>query len=156
MRRRILLLAALATPGLALIAAAAAPKAGPVNAEGGLAIAGHDPVAYFTESRATPGRADLTATHDGATYRFATAANHDAFRANPEKYLPQYGGYCAFGLARGYKAVIDPAAFTIAGGRLYLNYNAAIQAQWRRQQEVDIRLADAKWPKVKSSPDVAR
>ena len=161
MRRRILLLAALATPGLALIAAApaapkAAPKAGPVNAEGGLALAGHDPVAYFTESRATPGRADLTAAHDGATYRFASTANRDAFRANPEQYLPQYGGYCAFGLARGYKAAIEPAAFTIANGRLYLNYNAAIQDQWRRQQAADIGRADANWPKVRLSPDVAR
>ena len=103
-----------------------------------------------------PGRPDVTAQHDGATYRFASTANRDAFRANAEKYLPQYGGYCAFGLARGYKAVIEPTAFTIAGGKLYLNYHAAIQAQWRRQQAADIALADAKWPKVMNSPDVAR
>ena len=138
------------------MAAAPAPKAGPVNAARGLAVAGHDPVAYFTDARAMPGRPDVTAQHDGATYRFASTANRDAFRANAEKYLPQYGGYCAFGLARGYKAVIDPTAFTIAGGRLYLNYNAAIQDQWRRQQEADIRLGDANWPKVMNSPDVAR
>jgi YHS domain-containing protein len=156
MRRRLLLLAAIAAPSLTLIAAAPAPAAGPVNAEDGLAIAGHDPVAYFTVARATPGRADITAAHDGVTYRFASAANRDAFRADPGKYLPQYGGYCAFGLARGYKAAIDPKAFTIVGGRLYLNYNAGIQAQWRRQQAADIALADANWPRVIGSPEVNR
>ena len=155
MNRR-LLLAALIAPGLALVAAAPAPKAGPVNTDRGLAIQGHDPVAYFTDSRATRGRADITAQHEGTTYRFASAANHDAFRADPAKYLPQYGGYCAFGLARGYKAVIQPTAFTIVDGRLYLNYNASIQDQWRRQQAADIALADANWPKVINSPDVAR
>ena len=153
MRRRILLLAALA---LLPAQAAPPPKAGPVNAEAGLAIAGHDPVAYFTDARATPGSAELVALHDGISYRFATAANRAAFIAAPEKYLPQYGGYCAFGLARGYKAVIDPAAFTIAGGKLYLNYNAAIQSQWLRQRDSDISRADALWPKVKHNPEVAR
>jgi len=153
MRRRILLLAALA---LLPAQAAPPPKAGPVHAEAGLALAGHDPVAYFTDARPTPGRAELGALHDGITYRFATAANRAAFIAAPEKYLPQYGGYCAFGLARGYKAVIDPAAFTIAEGKLYLNYNAAIQAQWRRQQATDIARADANWPGVKFSTKVAR
>lgn len=156
MRRRIFLLAAIAAPSLALIAAAPASKAGPVNADGGLAIAGHDPVAYFTDAKATRGRADISTVHGGVTYRFANAANRDTFRANPEKYLPQYGGYCAFGLARGYKAAIQPTAFTIAGDRLYLNYNASIQDQWRRQQAADIALADANWPKVINSPDVAR
>lgn len=156
MRRRTLLFAAIAAPSLALIAAAPAPTAGPVNTDGGFAISGHDPVAYFTNARATPGRADLTANHDGATYRFASAANRDAFRADPAKYLPQYGGYCAFGLARGYKAVITPTAFTIANGKLYLNYNASIQDQWRRQQEADIALADANWPHVINSPTVNR
>ena len=156
MHRRFLLLAALAGPSLALVAAGPAPKAGPVNIEGTLAIQGHDPVAFFTDARATRGRADITAQHEGATYRFASAANRDTFIANPAKYLPQSGGYCAFGLARGYKAVIDPKAFTISNGRLYLNYNASIQDQWRHQQEADIHLADANWPRVINSPDVAR
>lgn len=162
MRRRILLLSALAALPLATLplvgADGAAPaKAGPVNLEGGgVAIAGFDPVAYFIDGRATPGRPDIAAEHGGAAYRFASDANRTAFLADPERYLPQYGGYCAFGLARGYKAVIDPKAFTIAGGKLYLNYNVAIQDQWRRQQAADIRRADANWPKVKDSREVAQ
>ena len=153
MRRRILLIAALA---LLPAQTAAPPKPGPVNAEAGLALAGHDPVAYFTDARPTPGRAELTASHAGVSYRFATDANRAAFLAAPDKYLPQYGGYCAFGMARGYKAVIDPAAFTVAGGKLYLNYNAAIQTQWLRQRDADISRADKNWPKVMNSPEVAR
>jgi YHS domain-containing protein len=127
-----------------------------VNAEDGVALAGHDPVAYFTETRPVPGQAEITAAHDGVTYRFASAGNRDAFLAEPARYLPQYGGWCAYGMARGYKAVVDPAAFTVAGGKLYLNYNAAIAAQWQRNRAHEIRRADAHWPTVLHSPDVAR
>lgn len=143
---------------LAMIAfpAMAASPAGTVNLQDGPAVAGHDVVAYFTAGRATPGRADLTAEHEGATYRFSSEANRDAFIAAPSRYLPQYGGYCAFGLARGYKAVIDPKAFTIVDGRLYLNYSPAIQAKWRAQQSADINLANTNWPKVITNPDVAK
>ena len=143
---------------LAMIAfpAMAASPAGTVNLQDGPAVAGHDVVAYFTAGRATPGRADLTAENEGATYRFSSEANRDAFIAAPSRYLPQYGGYCAFGLARGYKAVIDPKAFTIVDGRLYLNYSPAIQAKWRAQQSADINLANTNWPKVITNPDVAK
>jgi YHS domain-containing protein len=151
MHRRTLLLSFL----LALPATArAAPPT--VNAEGGVGLAGHDPVAYFTETRPTPGRAEITAAHDGVTYRFASAANRDAFLAEPARYLPQYGGWCAYGMARGYKAVVDPAAFTVAGGKLYLNYNAGIAAKWQRNRANEISRADAHWPTVMHSPDVAR
>ena len=157
MRRRALLIAAvILLPAQAPPPKSDPPKAGPVNAEAGLALAGHDPVAYFTDARPTPGEPAITASHDGVTYHFASAANRAAFIAAPEKYLPQYGGYCAFAVARGYKAVIDPAAFTVAGGKLYLNYNAAIQTQWLRQRDADISRADKNWPKVMNSPEVAR
>lgn len=153
MRRRVLLLA----PFLFLPARAGHSQgAGPVNAEGGVGLGGHDPVAYFNETRAVPGRADVTAEHDGVTYRFATTANRDAFAAEPGRYLPQYGGYCAYGMARGYKAVVDPTAFTVAGGKLYLNYNHAIAGQWQRNRAREIQRADAHWPEVRLSPDVAR
>jgi YHS domain-containing protein len=146
---------------LALAALLALPGAGraqapTVNAKDGIALAGYDPVAYFTATRATPGRADVTAVHEGFTYRFASAANRDAFLVDPARYLPKYGGWCAYGMARGYKAVIDPAAFTVAGGRLYLNYNAMIAIQWQRNREHEIRRADAHWPQVMHSTDVAR
>jgi YHS domain-containing protein len=153
MRRRALLLASL----LFLPARAGHSQgAGPVNAEGGLGIAGHDPVAYFTETRAVPGRAEIATVHEGVTYRFASEANRAAFLAEPARYLPQYGGYCAYGMARGYKAVVDPAAFTVTGGRLYLNYNHSIAAQWQRDRAREIARADGHWPKVMHSPEVAR
>ena len=90
------------------------------------------------------------------TYRFASAANRDAFLAEPARYLPQYCGWCAYGMARGYKAVVDPAAFTVACGKLYLNYNAGIAAKWQRNRAHEISRADAHWPTVMHSPDVAR
>ncbi len=156
MRRRPLLLLVVAALTSASGQDAAQAKAGIVNAEDGVALAGHDPVAYFAATKATPGRADVTAVHEGATYRFASAANRDAFLADPARYLPQYGGWCAYGMARGYKAVIDPAAFTVAGGRLYLNYNAMIAIQWQRNREHEIRRADAHWPKVMHNLNVAQ
>jgi len=153
MRRRTLFLACLM---LLPAGAGRSQGAGVVNAEGGLGIAGHDPVAYFTETRAVAGREDLAAVHEGVTYRFASAANRAAFLAEPARYLPQYGGYCAYGMARGYKAVVDPAAFTVAGGKLYLNYNAAIRGVWEGNRGREIARADGHWPKVMHSPDVAR
>ncbi len=153
MRRRALLLASLS---LLPARAGRSQGAGVVNAEDGLGIAGHDPVAYFTETRAVAGRAEIAAVHEGVTYRFASEANRAAFLAEPARFLPQYGGYCAYGMARGYKAVVDPAAFTVAGGKLYLNYNAAIRGQWEGNRAREIRRADAHWPKVMSSPEVAR
>jgi hypothetical protein len=151
MHLRTLLLAALVA-----LPAAASARAQQVNAEAGLGIAGHDPVAYFTETRAVAGRADVTAVHQGVTYRFASAANRAAFLADPGTYLPQYGGYCAYGMARGYKAVVDPAAFTVASGKLYLNYNRSIAGLWQGNRAREIQRADAHWPKVMDSPDVAR
>jgi YHS domain-containing protein len=156
MRRRTVLLLALAALPFGVWHGAAQETAGVVNAEGGLGIAGHDPVAYFTETRAVAGQAEIASVHDGVTYRFASEANRTAFLADPARYLPQYGGYCAYGMARGYKAVVDPAAFTVAGGKLYLNYNHAIAAQWQRNRAREIERADAHWPTVMSSPEVAR
>lgn len=148
--RRAILLALIALP------AAAASPAGTVNLQDGPAVGGYDVVAYFTDGRAVPGRGDLTAEHDGAIYRFSSQGNRSAFVASPSRYLPQFGGYCAFGLARGYKAVIDPQAFTIVDGKLYLNYSQAIQAKWRGQQAADVSLANTNWPKVIDSPDVTK
>jgi hypothetical protein len=121
-----------------------------------LCIGGHDPVAYFLETRAVAGRMDLEVVHEGITFRFASESNRAAFLAAPVRYLPQYGGYCAYGMARGYKAVIDPAAFTVAGGKLYLNYNRAIAAAWQANRAREIARADRHWPTVMHSPEVAR
>ena len=114
----------------------------------GLAIRGHDAVAYFKDAKALKGNADLRAQYKGSTFLFSSAANRDAFAADPAKYAPQYGGYCAFGTAGGYKAATDPTAFTIVDGKLYLNYNAAVQKQWSADIPGFIGKADANWPRV--------
>ena len=116
----------------------------------GLALKGYDPVAYFTEGKPVQGKPEFMARHEGATYRFASAANRDAFLAGPAKYAPQYGGYCAYGMASGYKAPIEPDAWTIVDGKLYLNYNRSVRGRWSSDIPGFIRKADANWPSVRS------
>jgi YHS domain-containing protein len=116
----------------------------------GLALKGYDPVAYFTENRPLAGKTEFTAQHEGATYRFASAANRDAFAAAPQKYAPQYGGYCAFGVAGGYKAPIEPEAWTVVDGKLYLNYNRSVRSKWSGDIPGFIRKGDANWPTVRA------
>ena len=111
----------------------------------GLALKGYDPVAYFTQ-----GKPEFTARHEGTTYRFASAANRDAFLAGSAKYAPQYGGYCAYGMASGYKAPIEPDAWTIVDGKLYLNYNQSVRDRWSSNIPGFVRKADANWPSVRS------
>ncbi|WP_439500308.1 YHS domain-containing (seleno)protein [Bosea sp. (in: a-proteobacteria)] len=130
--------------------------AGEVNDLTGLAIKGYDPVAYFRDARPVTGSAQFTATHKGATFRFATAANRDAFMAEPQRYAPQYGGFCAYAAAQGYKADIDPAAYAVVDGKLYLNYNKSIQSTWNKDPAGYIAKGDANWPKVAPLTDVTR
>jgi YHS domain-containing protein len=134
---------------VAFLVACRAPAAvAPVNADGGLAIEGYDPVAYFTAGAPTKGDAAFEATHDGATWRFASAENRDAFVKEPTRYAPQYGGYCAWAVSQGYTAAIDPSAWTIVDGKLYLNYNAKIQKRWEGNQASFITKADSNWPNL--------
>jgi YHS domain-containing protein len=131
--------------------AAAAHAAGESNVDSsGLALQGYDPVAYFSEKKPVAGKPEFTARHEGATYRFASAANRDAFTAAPAKYAPQYGGYCAFGMAGGYKAPIEPEAWTVVDGKLYLNYSRSVRSQWSSDVPGYVRKADANWPSVRS------
>jgi YHS domain-containing protein len=114
----------------------------------GVAINGYDPVAYFTENRPVEGREAITTEWKGVTWRFSSEANRDAFAANPEKYAPQYGGYCAFAVANGSTASSDPGAFTIVNDRLYLNVSAAVRDFWAKDTAGNISKADANWPNV--------
>jgi len=134
----------------ALLALAFAAQAQNNVDSSGLALKGYDPVAYFGEKKPVPGKAEFTARHEGATYRFASAANRDAFAAAPGKYAPQYGGYCAFGMASGYKAPIEPDAWTVVDGKLYLNYNQSVRGRWSSDIPGYLRKADANWPVVRS------
>lgn len=133
-----------------LLALSLAALAGPVNVDAsGLAIHGHDPVAYFTEGKAVAGRIEHEASHGGARYRFASETNRRRFEADPAMYLPQYGGYCAFGVAQGAKPDIDPQAFRIVDGRLYLNLSPAVQRRWAADIPGYIAAADRRWPALR-------
>lgn len=144
----------------AIVAAAMAVSsfahAGEINEEKGVAIKGYDPVAYFTDGKPVQGAASHVSTYKGATFRFASAAHKAAFDANPEKYAPQFGGFCAFGTAGGYKADIDPAAFSVVDGKLYLNYNKTVQGKWKQDVAGYVSKAEANWPEVKGKSEVAR
>ncbi|WP_326520696.1 YHS domain-containing (seleno)protein [Leptothoe spongobia] len=114
----------------------------------GLAIRGTDPVAYFTQGGPVAGSTEFTHTWNNATWQFATAENRDLFVANPEQYAPQYGGFCAWAVSQGYTASIDPNAWRIVDGKLYLNYNKGVQRQWERDIPGNISQANANWPGI--------
>ena len=128
--------------------------AGEFYEKDGAAIRGYDPVAYFSDGKPVKGLAQHKAQYKGSTFHFASKANHDAFAANPAKYAPQYGGYCAFGVSGGYKAAIDPAAFTIVDGKLYLNYNRDVQKKWGADIRGYVAKADKNWPSVSAQTKV--
>lgn len=115
----------------------------------GKAIRGYDPVAYFTESKAVRGNAKFVYSWGGSDWHFVTADNLNTFRQDPDKYVPQYGGYCAYGMANGYKAPTDNDSWTIVNGKLYLNYNKDVQKLWKEKQTGYIPSADKNWPKIK-------
>lgn len=115
----------------------------------GVALKGYDPVAYFVDGKPTPGMDKFMAKHDGATYHFASDKNRDAFVAQPDKFVPQYGGFCAYGAAKGGKFETDPTAFSVVGGKLYLNKSASVQKLWTADVPGHIKQADMAWPQLK-------
>jgi hypothetical protein len=133
---------------LALAAPATALE--PVNQSlfGSVAIDGYDPVAYFELGRPVEGSREHSHQWQGATWRFTSAAHRDAFAADPSRYAPQYGGYCAYAVAHGYTADIDPEAWAIVDGKLYLNYDRSVQQKWEAERASFIRQADEAWPKL--------
>jgi YHS domain-containing protein len=122
----------------------------PVNTGlfGKTAIKGYDPVAYFRESKPTKGSEDFTVEWKGAEWRFVSAKNREDFQTDPAKYAPQYGGYCAWAVSQGYTAGIDPDAWKIVEGKLYLNYDRSVQEKWQKDIPGLIRKADENWPKI--------
>lgn len=114
----------------------------------GLAMQGYDPVAYFTEGAATKGDYKITTVHEEATYRFASEEHKDLFEANPEAYLPAYGGYCAFGTAMGFKFDGDPNHWRIVDNTLYLNLSQDIQDRWSGDIPGYIEKADGHWTDI--------
>jgi len=115
---------------------------------GNVAIKGYDPVAYFKESKPVKGSKDFQHEWNGAVWRFASWEHLEAFKASPETYAPQYGGYCAWAVSQGSKANIDPTQWTVVDGKLYLNYNKKIQKRWLTDRDNLIEKADENWPSV--------
>lgn len=114
-----------------------------------IAVKGYDVVAYFTQSAPVKGNPEFVQVWKGGKWYFANRENREAFKASPEKYAPQYGGYCAYGTADGHKAPTDPDAWTVSDGKLYLNYNKKVMETWRKDQANFIEKANKNWPTVK-------
>lgn len=117
-----------------------------------LALRGVDPVSYFTDGGPIAGEAAFAAVHDGASYYFASAANRDAFLAAPERYLPSFGGFCAFGVSVGKKFDGDPMIYKIEGGRLHLNLNPEIHGLFMADVASAVAKADQTWPTIAETP----
>jgi hypothetical protein len=135
---------------LVLSLAASNPKP-PVNTQSDmLALRGYDAVAYFTDGQAVRGRPRFEFQWNGARWRFASAANRDEFTKAPERYAPQFGGYCAWAVAHNYTADGDPEAWKIVGGKLYLNYSKRVQRKWEADIPTFIKQGESNWPGVLS------
>ena len=147
--RRTFLTSAAALPITTTLTATTAWAAEPpVFSAAGIAINGIDPVAYFTEERPIEGDAAHAIDWDGAQLLFASAENKAMFMADPERFKPQYGGYCAYAVSKGYTASTDPKAWSIYNDRLYLNYSRPVRALWALDKEGHIASANANWPGV--------
>ena len=129
---------------------AATLLAGPVdsiNKNGkGVALKGYDPVAYFQENRPVQGNPQFHYEWMSASWLFASAENRDRFASDPAKYAPQYGGYCSYAVSQGHTASIDPEAWKIVDGKLYLNYSKGVQQKWQQDVPGYIQKADHNWP----------
>jgi YHS domain-containing protein len=112
-------------------------------------LSGYDPVAYFTDARPTRGSGYHVTVHDGVTYVFTSEEHKRLFTANPQKYLPAYGGYCAYGVAVGKKFVADPEVWKVVDGTLYLNLDKGIKDKWEKDIPGYIKKAEANWSDIK-------
>jgi YHS domain-containing protein len=151
--RRAAMACALAVGGMLFTTAASAAeppintlKTGLFGGRTDTAINGYDTVAYFTVGKPVKGQDGLATEWMGAKWKFSTQAHLNLFKANPDKYAPQYGGYCAYGVAQGNLVKVEPDQFTIRDGKLYLNFDADIQAKWLKDPAGFIKAADAKFP----------
>ncbi|WP_417688957.1 YHS domain-containing (seleno)protein [Roseibium sp.] len=113
------------------------------------AIGGTDPVAYFTQGKPVKGSDEFTAVYDDVTWKFSSAENRDKFQADPVKYAPQYGGFCAFGASKGFKVPVIPDAWKIVDGKLYLNNSKSVQARFEADTKGIIHDATLNWEIIK-------
>jgi YHS domain-containing protein len=138
-------------------AAVAAPKINTFGTGGGyfsdpprtgIAIRGYDAVGYFTDGKPLPGKPEFTAEYQGAKWQFASQDHLDKFKADPARYAPQYGGYCAYGVANGNLVKIEPEQWSIIDGKLYLNYDADVSRKWKKDPAGYNQQADAKFEEL--------
>lgn len=113
------------------------------------AVQGYDVVSYQTGKRPVRGNGHFVSVYDGATYQFSSADNQQVFESNPEKYIPAYGGYCAFGASVGKKFIGDPEVWRVVDGKLYLNLDTQIQAEWLNDVPGRIKSADENWRNIR-------
>ena len=151
--KSILFFAAMVIFNLSTFAQDAAPlRKKHFNLDNGIAIKGYDPVAYFTLNKAVKGSKELAVSHQGITYYFSSAANKETFKANPFKYEPEYGGWCAYAMGdSGEKVSVDPETFKIVNGKLYLFYNRFFTntlKTWNKDEANLKKKADLNWPKL--------
>jgi YHS domain-containing protein len=148
--------------GTVMLAVSGQAWAGPQYVdETGFALSGYDPVAYFdleqappgeAQPFAVPGRTDITADWNGATWAFSTEANRDRFVADPAAYAPAYDGHCAYGVAKGGKVPANPNLWRIEGGTLYVNINPAVAGFWTADIDGNIQMAEGNWPGLEPAP----
>jgi enamine deaminase RidA (YjgF/YER057c/UK114 family) len=122
-----------------------------------LSISGYDPVAYFTDGKPVPGSSEFEYLWHDARWRFASAAHLDLFVKDPERYAPQYDGYCALGVAwqQPHKDTVDPNAWAIVDGKLYLTHTTRSLAAWQEKAAENIKRADQNWPTVERQAEPA-
>ena len=141
---------------LVLTAGAQAAATKPVNQIDGVALHGFDPVAYFTQNKPVKGSPKYTASYEGVTYEFASIQDQAAFEAAPAKYVPQFGGFCAYAVSEGVKADIDPHAFAINDGKLYVNYSEEARDAFQADTKGNAEKAEHNWPNVSAQSKIVR
>ncbi len=142
--------AALAAMTTMMLSGTASAKEDPIYTAyfSNLAAGGYDVTAYFTESKPVKGKKAFKTKHEGAEWLFASKENLDKFTADPQKYAPQYGGYCAWAVSQGNTAKGDPLLWTVHADKLYLNYNQEVNKSWRADIDNLIEVGDQNWPSV--------
>ncbi|MFI5033630.1 MAG: YHS domain-containing (seleno)protein [Reyranellales bacterium] len=147
MLRRTILLQGLALSTLLAVPALAQEQA----QERPLVLKGYDPVAYFTDGKPTQGSAEYEMVFDGQRYRFASAQHRNLFKANPDKYAPQFSGLCAMNLSRGVKRESDPHNWVISNGNLYVFASEAGQQNFTKDPATFSAKANANWKSLKTT-----
>jgi YHS domain-containing protein len=121
-----------------------------IFAPSGIALNGYDVVAFY-ENKAVKGSDTITAEWKGVKWYFSSPANKSSFLQNPQQYEPQYGGWCAYGASRGYKAPTEAATYAIINNKLYFNYNMKVKELWDKNRQAYIDSANVKWPSFKNN-----